>query len=94
MLVKVKKDFIDKHTKVLHEKGSTFSCDEGRFVEIMNSGNYVEIIPQTEEKAEIKEEQKSEAVEEQAETPSKPAEVAETKKKTTERKTKNGSKRK
>lgn len=60
MLVKVMTDFIDKHTKVLHEKGSTFSCDVERFNEIQTTGKFVEIIADTEEKKveEIKPEKK------------------------------------
>lgn len=41
MMAKVISEFVDKHTGVLHEKGSTFSCDENRFNEIQKAGNFV-----------------------------------------------------
>ena len=44
MMAKVINEFVDKHTGVLHEKGSTFSCDENRFMEIQKAGNFVEEI--------------------------------------------------
>lgn len=44
MKVKVIKEFVDRHTGVLHKKGSTFECDPLRYEEISMSGEYVEEI--------------------------------------------------
>lgn len=51
MNAKVVNEFVDKYTGVLHEKGSTFSCDENRFKEIQNTGNFVvEVKPENNKK--------------------------------------------
>ncbi len=43
MKVKVKKEFIDKHTFKLHPVGEVFECSEERLQEIQSAGaNFVE----------------------------------------------------
>jgi len=42
MMAKVVNEFVDKYTGVLHKKGSTFSCENDRFIEIQKAGNFVE----------------------------------------------------
>lgn len=42
MKLKVINEFVDKHTKKLHKKGSTFECSETRYKEIQKAGSYVE----------------------------------------------------
>lgn len=47
MMAKVINEFVDKYTGVLHEKGSTFSCEKDRFIEIQKAGNFiVEVKPE------------------------------------------------
>lgn len=41
MKVKVIKEFVDKHTNVLHPEGEEFECRKSRYEEIMQSGKYV-----------------------------------------------------
>lgn len=50
MKVKVIKEFVDKHTKELHTVGSSFSCDEARYKEIKEAGDFVEKIPEEKKK--------------------------------------------
>ena len=57
MRVSVTKEFVDVHTKSLHEKGSIFECSNERFTEIKKAGDYVEKLP------EIKPEPKKEKAE-------------------------------
>ena len=45
MIVKVIKEFVDKHSGQLHELGSTFECSEERFKEIKDAGSFVEPAP-------------------------------------------------
>lgn len=47
MTAKVISEFVDKYTGVLHEKGSTFTCDKARFVEIQKVGAFVEEVKPT-----------------------------------------------
>ncbi len=49
MKVKVIKEFVDKHTNVLHPEGEEFECRKSRYEEIMQSGKYV--VPVTVKKA-------------------------------------------
>lgn len=41
MVVSVIKEFVDIHTGELHEKGSSFECDEARYRELTLAGTYV-----------------------------------------------------
>ncbi len=52
MKVKVIKSFQDKYTKEPHKKGSSFSCEKKRYDEIQKTGNFLEEISETKEKAE------------------------------------------
>lgn len=52
MKVRVINEFVDKHTRELHRKGSSFECDETRFKEIMKAGSYVEPVKEK-KKAEV-----------------------------------------
>lgn len=53
MKVKVIKEFVDIHTGELHKVGSSFDCDSKRFSEIMKSGAFVEVIPESKTKKEV-----------------------------------------
>ena len=44
MMAKVINEFVDKYTGVLHENGSTFSCEKDRFIEIQTAGSFIEEI--------------------------------------------------
>lgn len=55
MKVKVIKEFVDIHTGVLHENGSTFECDETRYEEIKSAGTYVEPVIEKVKKKEVTE---------------------------------------
>lgn len=64
LVVKVINEFMDKHTKELRKKGSSFSCEMERFKEIQQAGNFVTIVD------EVKDEQPEKATPEKA-TPEK-----------------------
>lgn len=53
MKVKVINEFVDKLSGVLHEKGSTFECDEARFKEIEKAGSFVKPVIEKDKKKEI-----------------------------------------
>lgn len=53
MKVKVINEFVDIHTGVLHENGSTFECDEARFKEIEKAGSFVKPVIEKENKKEL-----------------------------------------
>lgn len=55
MKVKVINEFVDKLSGVLHEKGSTFECDEARFKEIEKAGSFVKPVIEKDKKKEIAE---------------------------------------
>lgn len=55
MKVKVINEFVDIHTGVLHENGSTFECNEARFKEIKKAGSFVEPVVEKEKKKEVTE---------------------------------------
>lgn len=53
MKVKVKRSFIDKHTKKTHKKGDIFTVSKERYDEIQKVGDLVEEVVE-EKKAEAK----------------------------------------
>lgn len=55
MKVKVKRSFIDKHTKKTHKKGDIFTVSKERFDEIQKVGDLVEeVVEEKKAKAEKK----------------------------------------
>lgn len=50
--VKVKKEFLDRRTGVMHKEGETLTVTAERLREIKRSGDFVEIVKATEPKKE------------------------------------------
>ena len=44
MKVKVKSEFVDKHTRKLHQVGEVFECTENRLKEIQSVGDFVSVV--------------------------------------------------
>lgn len=47
MKVRVLVEFVDRHSRELHEVGSSFECSEERYKEILSAGKYVAVVEET-----------------------------------------------